>query len=179
MTTFIRTLTCSSLSALALSLAACASTEPVTANNTATTTAVAATPSPMLMALSQDAELSTFVKLIESAGMADAISAGNLTVFAPTDEAFKAVPSATLDKLAKDAELLKSVLNYHILPGKTMSSAVEGSVAAPTLNGAKLGLGRAGDFVTADDAMVITADQEVAGSVVHKIDRVLMPAVKK
>jgi uncharacterized surface protein with fasciclin (FAS1) repeats len=167
------------LAVLALSAAGCATTssEPPAAN--LASTAPAAAPSAMTLALAQDSELSTFAKLVKTAGLSDAISAGGVTVFAPTDEAFKAVPAATLDKLSKDPELLKSVLNYHVLPTKTMSVSVEGSLAATTLNGAKLGLGRAGDFVTADDAMVTTPDIEVAGSIIHKIDRVLMPAVKK
>lgn len=167
------------LVALALSSAGCATTSAeAPAANMAATAPVAA-PSPMMTALSQDTELSTFVKLVQTAGLSDTVSAGNVTVFAPTDEAFKAVPAATLDKLSKDTEMLKSVLNYHVLPAKTMSVAVEGSVSATTLNGAKLGLGRAGDFVTADDAMITTPDMEVGNSVIHKIDRVLMPAVKK
>jgi len=167
------------LAVLTLTAAGCATTatETPAANVVAAPQAMA--PSPVLMALTQDAELSTFAKLVQTAGLSDAIAAGNVTVFAPTDEAFKAVPAATLDKLSKDADLLKSVLNYHVLPAKTMSISVEGNVAASTLNGAKLGLGRAGDFVTADDAMVTTPDIEVGTSVIHKIDRVLMPAVKK
>lgn len=164
---------------LTLTAAGCATTTSETPTAQAATAAPAATPSPVLLAISQDAELSTFAKLVQSAGLTDAISAGNVTVFAPTDEAFKAVPSATLDKLSKDSELLKSVLNYHVVPAKTMSVGVEGSMSVSTLNGAKLGLGRAGDFVTVDDAMVTTPDIEAGSSVIHKIDRVLMPAVKK
>lgn len=167
------------LAVLTLSSVGCATTSSEAPAANAAAVAPAATPSAMTLALSQDAELSTFASLVQTAGLSAAISAGNVTVFAPTNEAFKAVPAATLDKLSKDTELLKSVLNYHVLPAKTMSVGVEGSISVSTLNGAKLGLGRAGDFVTADDAMVTTPDIEVSNSVIHKIDRVLMPAVKK
>jgi uncharacterized surface protein with fasciclin (FAS1) repeats len=135
--------------------------------------------SPMLTALREDAELSTFTQLIQSAGLVDAISSGPTTVFAPTNEAFKAVSAATLDKLSKDPEMLKSVLSYHVLPSKVTSASIDGSTPTVTLNGAKLGLSRAGDFITADDGLVTTADIEVGAGLIQKVDRVLMPPVKK
>lgn len=167
------------LAVLTVMAAGCASTPGDAPYAQASTNPIAQAPSPLMLAIAQDPELSTFTKLIQAAGLTDAVSAGNVTVFAPTDEAFKAAPPAALDKLSKDAELLKSVLNYHLVPAKTMSVSVEGSASVTTLNGAKVGLGRAGDFVTVDDAMVTTPDIEAGNSVIHKIDRVLMPAVKK
>ena len=104
---------------------------------------------------------------------------GIYTVFAPTDDAFKAVPAATLDKLGKDQDLLKSVLTFHLVQGKTESAAVTGAASVATLNGAKLNLAKAGDFVTVDDGMVVTADVKAGDSVIHIVDRVLMPPVKK
>jgi uncharacterized surface protein with fasciclin (FAS1) repeats len=175
MLTFIRTPfigTCLVVSTL--TMVGCATQTDTTAPM-ATSTVV----SPMMAALMQDPELSTFTRLVQTAGLAEAISSGEVTVFAPTDEAFKAVPAATLDKLSKDPEMLKSVLNYHVLPSKTTASSVEGSMPATTLNGAKLGLSRAGDFVTADDSLVTTADIAAGAGLIHKVDRVLMPAVKK
>jgi len=167
---------CASLAFSTLFVAGCATETAATASAPAANTNAM---SPMLTALSQDAELSTFTHLIQSAGLVDAISAGPTTVFAPTDEAFKAVPAATLDKLSKDPEFLKSVLSYHVLPSKVTSASIEGSTPTVTLNGAKLGLSRAGDFITADDGLVTTPDVEAGAGLIQKVDRVLMPAVKK
>jgi len=127
----------------------------------------------------KQAELSTFTQLVQQAGLSDTLAQGAFTVFAPSDEAFKAVPAATLDKLGKDPELLKSVLTFHVVPGKTEAAAVTGSAAVATVNGAKLNLSKAGDFVTVEDGMVIKADVQAGASVIHVVDRVLMPPVKK
>jgi len=106
-------------------------------------------------------------------------AAGPVTVFAPSDDAFKAVPAATLEKLSKDPELLKSVLNYHVVPGALKAENIRANTSLTTVNGAPLAASKAGDFVTVDDAVVTKADIVAANGVVHVIDRVLMPAVKK
>jgi uncharacterized surface protein with fasciclin (FAS1) repeats len=122
--------------------------------------------------------LSTLTRLISEAGMADTLrGAGPFTVFAPSDEAFKAVPADTLAKLAADKELLRSVLTYHVLPGKVSAAEVQNG-NAKTVNGANLALAKAGTFVTVDEAVVQTADVAVTNGVVHIIDRVLMPPKK-
>lgn len=138
-----------------------------------------AQPANVVAVAQQTPNLSTFTKLVQQAGLADTLSQGSYTVFAPTDDAFKAVPAATLDKLGKDQDLLKSVLTFHVVQGKTESAAVTGAASVATLNGAKLNLAKAGDFVTVDDGMVVTADVKAGDSVIHIVDRVLMPPVKK
>jgi uncharacterized surface protein with fasciclin (FAS1) repeats len=101
-----------------------------------------------------------------------------MTVFAPNDEAFKAVPAKTMEALAKDKEQLKAVLGFHVLPVKLMAAEVKnGNVK--TLQGADLAVGRAGDFVTVEDGMVQQADIQASNGVVHIVDRVLMPPKKK
>lgn len=124
-------------------------------------------------------ELSTFVRLVQQAGLSASLEAADVTVFAPTDDAFKAVPAATLDALAKDPAQLKAVLSYHVLPGKVTSTAIDGNTSIATLNGAKLNVSKAGDVVVVDDSMVTVADIQADNGVIHEIDRVLMPAVKK
>jgi uncharacterized surface protein with fasciclin (FAS1) repeats len=123
-------------------------------------------------------ELSTFSRLVKQAGLDNTLNSGAFTVFAPSDDAFKAVPADKLDALAKDPEQLKAVLTYHVLSGKTVASAVIENSTPATVNGAKLALSRAGDFVTVDDAMVTKADVPAGDSVVHVIDRVLTPPKK-
>jgi uncharacterized surface protein with fasciclin (FAS1) repeats len=137
-------------------------------------------PATVQAVVSNTAELSTFNKLIVSAGLNDVLSGSSaITVFAPTDEAFKAVPAATLDKLAKDPAALKSLLQHHMLPAVVKSSDIQiGSAPAPTMAGTKLAVSKAGDFVTVEDALVTKADLLAGNGVVHVIDRVLTPPKK-
>ena len=120
-------------------------------------------------------QLSTLNKLINDAGLADTLrGAGPFTVFAPSDDAFKAVPVATLDALAKDKERLKAVLSYHVLAGQVMAADVKNG-AVKTVQGANVALSKSGTFVTVEDAVVTMADVPASNGVVHVIDRVLMP----
>ncbi len=123
-------------------------------------------------------QLSTLNKLIADAGLADTLRGpGPYTVFAPSDEAFKAVPAKTMAELAGNKELLKSVLTYHVVPGKVPAAEVKnGNVK--TVQGANVALAKSGTFVTVEDAMVTQADVPASNGVVHVIDRVLMPPKK-
>jgi uncharacterized surface protein with fasciclin (FAS1) repeats len=139
--------------------------------------APAVAPAPMTIAdtAARTPQLSTLNKLIADAGLADTLrSAGPYTVFAPTDEAFKAVPAATLDALAKDKDRLKAVLTYHVVAGQMMAADVKNG-PAKTLQGASVALSKSGAFVTIDEAVVTQADVPATNGVVHVIDRVLMP----
>ena len=151
-------------SAAWLALAGCASTPaPKTIAGTA-----AATPS-----------LSTLNKLIADAGLTETLNgAGPYTVFAPTDDAFKAVPAKTLDALSKDKEQLKAVLLYHVAPGKVMA-ADEQPGNLKTAQGTNLAVAKAVSFVTVDEALVTQTDVVASNGVVHVIDKVLIPPVKK
>lgn len=137
-------------------------------------------PATVQSVVGSSAELSTFNKLVATAGLGDVLIGSNpVTVFAPSDEAFKAVPAATLDKLAKDPAALKSLLQHHILPGSVKSGAIQaGSAPVATLAGTKLAVSKAGDFVTVEDALVVKADLAAGNGVVHVIDRVLTPPKK-
>ena len=145
---------------LALSLAACATAPvPVTLADT-----VARAP-----------QLSTLNRLIAESGLGDALRAeAPFTLFAPSDDAFKAVPSKTLAELGSDKALLKSVLSYHLLPGRMLAADVK-NANAKTVNGANLALAQAGAMVTVEDALVVQADLQASNGVVHVIDRVLLP----
>lgn len=125
--------------------------------------------------LARTSELSTLNALVNQAGLRDTLSsAGPFTVFAPSNEAFKAVPAKTLEELAANPARLKEVLTYHVVPGKVMAADVKVG-PAKTVQGANLALARAGQFVTVEDAMVTTADVNATNGVVHVVDRVLMP----
>lgn len=153
------------LAALALAaLAGCATgPRPVSVAET-----IAATPS-----------LSTLNGLVAQAGLTDTLkSTGPFTVFAPTNDAFKAVPARTMDELAKDPARLKAVLAYHVVPSMVAAADVKNG-PAKTVNGADIALSRAGTFVTVEEAMVQTADIAATNGVVHTVDRVLIPPVRR
>ena len=123
-------------------------------------------------------QLSTLSKLINDAGLAETLrGAGPYTVFAPSDEAFKALPAKTLADLAADKELLKSVLSYHVIAGKVMAAEVR-NASVNSVQGASLTTAKAGDFVIVDEAVVQQADLPTTNGVIHVIDKVLMPPKK-
>jgi uncharacterized surface protein with fasciclin (FAS1) repeats len=133
------------------------------------------TPAPITETAARTPQLATLTRLIGEAGLADTLrGSGPFTVFAPSDEAFKAVPAATMQELARNPQLLKDVLTFHVLPGKLPSGDVKNG-SAKTLQGANVALSRAGSFVTVEDAVVTQADVPATNGVVHVIDRVLMP----
>ena len=120
-------------------------------------------------------QLSTLSRLIGEADLAETLrGAGPYTVFAPTDDAFKAVPAATLAALGKDKERLKAVLSFHVVAGNVASMDVKNG-PVKTLQGAPVALSRSGTFVTVEDAVVTMPDIAATNGVVHVIDRVLMP----
>lgn len=123
--------------------------------------------------------LSTLNGLIQSAGLTETLNGtGPFTVFAPTNDAFKAVPAKTMDALAKDPAALKGVLTFHVLPGKALAANVKNG-KVKTVNGAEVELAKAGDMVTVESAVVTQADIAATNGVVHIIDTVLIPPAKK
>jgi uncharacterized surface protein with fasciclin (FAS1) repeats len=135
-------------------------------------------PAPLTDTLAREAQLGTFNRLVAQAGLADELRGhGPLTVFAPSDEAFKAVPAKTMEALAADRTQLKALLSYHIIDGR-MAAADVRLGAAKSHQGANLALAKAGDMITVDDAIVQQADLVATNGVAHVIDRVLMPPRK-
>ena len=143
-----------------------------------TLAACATQPSPVSLTdtIARTPSLSTLSELISKAGLSETLKTGGpFTVFAPTNEAFKAVPAATLEDLGKNPEKLKSVLTYHVLPAKVMAADAK-TGAAKTVQGGNVALAKAGEFLTVEDAMVQTPDITATNGVVHIVDRVLTPA---
>ncbi len=119
-------------------------------------------------------QLSTLNKLIADAGLGETLRAdGPLTVFAPTDAAFAALPAKTRAELA-DKERLKAVLTYHVVPGRLTAAQIKPE-SLKTVNGASVGVSKAGTFVTYDEALVVQADVPATNGVVHLIDKVVVP----
>jgi uncharacterized surface protein with fasciclin (FAS1) repeats len=126
----------------------------------------------------EDGRFTTLVAALEAAGLVDALQGeGPFTVFAPTDEAFAALPEGTVEGLLADTEALTQVLFYHVVDGKVMAAQVvelDGQ-QVETLSGDSLSVMIDGEAVKINDAQVILADVEASNGVIHVVDSVLVP----
>ena len=121
-------------------------------------------------------QFTTLASLLTKAGLVDTLSTGGpFTVFAPTDAAFAKVPKATLDALAENPAQLKSVLLYHVVPGKVMASDVVKLTSAKTLEGRTVAIKVVDGSVYVDKAKVTTPDVTASNGVIHVVDSVLIP----
>lgn len=157
-----------------ISLVACGSDSSTKAVDT---TAMEAVASSDIVAVASSTEgFTTLVAALTAAGLVETLQGpGPFTVFAPNDEAFAALPAGLLEKLLlpENIEVLKSILTYHVLAGKVMSTDVTAGDAT-TVEGSTLALGLM-DGVQVNDATVITADVEASNGVIHVINKVLVP----
>jgi uncharacterized surface protein with fasciclin (FAS1) repeats len=117
----------------------------------------------------------TLVAAVTAAGLGDTLKGdGPFTVFAPTDEAFAKLPEGTVEGLLADIPTLTSILTYHVVPGKVMSTDLSDGMTAATVNGAELTVDLS-DGVKISGATVTAADIEASNGVIHVIDTVLLP----
>ncbi len=123
-------------------------------------------------------QFSTLVAAVKAAGLVETLKGdGPFTVFAPTNDAFAALPEGTVESLLKpeNREQLVAVLTYHVIPGKVMSSDIAGKTAeVETVQGSALSID-ATSGVMVDNAMVTTADIITSNGVIHVIDKVVLP----
>lgn len=119
----------------------------------------------------------TLVAAVQAAGLVDTLKGeGPFTVFAPTDEAFAALPAGTLEQLLADPKgQLSQILLYHVVPGKVMAADVKDGMEAATAQGSPVKFMVADGKVMINDANVITADIETTNGVIHVIDKVILP----
>ena len=121
---------------------------------------------------------STLVAAVQAAGLVDTLkSDGPFTVFAPTDEAFAALPAGTVETLLmeENREQLVAVLTYHVVPGQVMSSDLANKqMSVETVNGQSVEIQAFGG-VKVNDASVVQADIEASNGVIHVIDAVILP----
>ncbi len=118
----------------------------------------------------------TLVQAIEAAGLVETLKGeGPFTVFAPTDEAFAAVPEDVLNDLLADTEALTAVLTYHVVPGKVMAADVVELESAETVQGQSVTISTMYGNVMIDGATVVQTDIEASNGVIHVIDAVIMP----
>ena len=119
----------------------------------------------------------TLVAAVQAAGLVETLSSeGPFTVFAPTDEAFAALPEGTLDTLLlpENQATLTQILTYHVLAGEVPSSAVE-TGAVETVAGEDVEIVADESGVTVGGATVVTPDVEASNGVIHVVDTVLLP----
>ncbi|MCF2871246.1 fasciclin domain-containing protein [Octadecabacter sp. G9-8] len=117
----------------------------------------------------------TLVAAVEAAGLVETLKGeGPFTVFAPTDDAFAALPEGTVEGLLADPEALAAVLTYHVVAGKVMSGDLSDGMMATTVNGADVTIMTEGG-VMVNEANVIAADVEASNGVIHVIDAVILP----
>ena len=124
----------------------------------------------------QAGSFKTLLAAAEAAGLVDALSGGGpLTVFAPTDEAFAALPAGTVEGLLKNKEKLTAVLTYHVVAGSVPASEVIKLESAKTLQGSPVKIRVKNGNVYVNDAKVIQADVRASNGIIHVIDTVILP----
>jgi transforming growth factor-beta-induced protein len=127
----------------------------------------------------EDGRFTTLAAALEAADLVGTLNgAGPFTVFAPTDAAFDKLPAGTVEDLLKpeNVEQLKSILLYHVVPGKVMADAVVTLTSATTVNGADVTITVTDGKVFLNDTVeVIITDVEASNGVIHVIDTVLLP----
>lgn len=171
----------------ALLLGACGSSgtaeEASSTTSTPSSTQAASMQPTLLEIASANPEFSTLVAAVTAAGLTDALSGpGPVTVFAPTNAAFAALPAGTLDTLLlpENKSQLASILTYHVLPGTVLAADVQPGTVT-TVNGAPLTVSVEGGQVFLTDAkgqkiQVVTTDIQGSNGVIHVINGVLLPA---
>jgi uncharacterized surface protein with fasciclin (FAS1) repeats len=119
----------------------------------------------------------TLVAAVGAAGLVDTLkSDGPFTVFAPTDEAFAALPEGTVETLLlpENKDQLVAILTYHVVAGKVMSGDLSNNMMATTVQGGDVSIMTEGG-VTVNGANVVTADIETSNGIIHVIDAVILP----
>ncbi|MBF9032839.1 fasciclin domain-containing protein [Rhodobacterales bacterium HKCCE2091] len=122
-------------------------------------------------------DFSTLLAAAEAAGLVDTLKAeGPYTVFAPTDEAFAALPEGTVESLLlpENQDQLSAILLYHVVPGEVMAADLSDGMTAETAQGEAVSFS-VGDSVMVNDATVVSADIAASNGVIHVIDSVILP----
>ena len=119
----------------------------------------------------------TLVAAVQAAGLVDVLKGdGPFTVFAPTDDAFAALPEGTVESLLQEEnrDQLVAILTYHVVAGKVMSTDLSDGMTATTVQGGDITIDLS-DGVKVNGANVVAADVEASNGVIHVIDAVILP----
>jgi uncharacterized surface protein with fasciclin (FAS1) repeats len=130
---------------------------------------------PVATAASQNPALSTLVTAVTKAGLVDTLnSAQNITVFAPTNDAFAKIPQDTLSQILADKQALTKILTYHVVEQRRTPADLNMGTL-PTLQGGTISTAKADDTYTANDARVVCGNVQTRNATVYLIDTVLIP----
>jgi uncharacterized surface protein with fasciclin (FAS1) repeats len=124
--------------------------------------------------------LSTLVAAVQAGDLVETLKGkGPFTVFAPTNEAFAALPEGTLENLLKpeNKDQLIQILTYHVVAGEVKSSDLKDGMKAKSVQGSDINIKISAEGARINDANVKTADIMAANGVVHVIDQVILPPV--
>lgn len=133
---------------------------------------------PVAVAASNNPELTTLTAAVSGqlnpqVNLVDTLNNGQYTVFAPTDAAFNKLPASTIDHLKTDANMLKSILTYHVVPGQLSPAQVDGS--HNSVQGAPVNVTGGGNGLRVNNAGLVCGGVPTANATVYMIDTVLMP----
>lgn len=118
----------------------------------------------------------TLVAAVQAAGLVDTLSGdGPFTVFAPTDDAFAALPEGLLELLLEDTATLSEILTYHVVAGEVLAADVVSLTEATSVQGDTIDITVDGASVMVDAANVVTTDITTSNGVIHVIDAVILP----
>ena len=126
----------------------------------------------------QAGSFNTLAKALKAADLVDTLKgAGPFTVFAPTDQAFNNLPPGALEVLLKpeNKEQLRSILTYHVVPGRVTASEVVKLTSAKTVNGEELRISVLKGVVRLNESRVTKTDIGASNGLIHVVDRVMMP----
>ena len=139
-------------------------------------TATAAPTSNIVETASAAGTFETLVAAVEAAGLGETLSGdGPFTVFAPTDEAFAALPEGLVAALLEEPETLAEILTYHVVAGNVLAADVVGLSEAASVNGDTIAITVDGSSVMVDGANVVTTDIATTNGTIHVIDSVILP----
>ena len=156
---------------------ATATAEPTESPAASTQPSQAAMAKDIVATAKEAGTFSTLLTAATAAGLVETLQGdGPFTVFAPTDEAFAALPAGTLEGLLADPEALKKVLLYHVVSGKVTADQVVGLTSADSVEGSPIAIAvKDGSVFLNDTAEVVATDVMASNGVIHVIDSVILP----
>ena len=129
---------------------------------------------PVGTAISDIPLLSTLARVVKKAGLAETLnSAQDITVFAPTNDAFNKIPKSQLDQLMSNRKSLRGLLAYHVVKGRKAPADMHGQLT--TLEGRKLTVSGSDSTLKVNDAAVTCGNIATSNATIYAVDKVLMP----
>lgn len=118
----------------------------------------------------------TLVKLINASGLNETLAKGGpYTIFAPTDKAFDALPTGTIDELMNNTSELRRVLSYHVADGELTKQDLGNMTSFQTLEGHVLSVNNTTEGLQVGGANITDTDTRPSNGIIHQIDKVLIP----